>query len=84
MTDGKYYLGIRPEDILPSDKGPLKGNIQSVELIGRERILHFELAGERIKSIVRVENEISEGTVITFDLAYHKVFIFRLDGERIY
>ena len=84
ITNGKYYLGIRPEDIFPSDNGPLKGKIQSVELIGRERILHFELAGERVKSIVRVENEITEGTEVTFNLAYPKVFLFSLDGERIY
>ncbi|EOL44011.1 ABC transporter ATP-binding protein [Enterococcus phoeniculicola] len=84
MPDGNYHLGIRPEDVLPADSGVFTTTVHGVELIGRERILNFEVGSKRMKSIVSIETGIEEGTVMSFDFAYHKAFIFNENGERIY
>lgn len=85
MPDGEYVLGIRPEDVLPAEgKGVFKATLANVELIGRERILNFQIDSNRMKSIVSIEEELEEGTSVNFDLVYPKAFIFKKSGERIY
>ncbi|WP_071130707.1 ABC transporter ATP-binding protein [Enterococcus timonensis] len=86
MPEGKYFLGIRPEDVLPVEAGDgaFSADIDGVELIGRERILKFDVGSEHLKSIVKVEDQIEEGAHLHFDFAYHKAFIFKESGERIY
>ncbi|WEV44571.1 ABC transporter ATP-binding protein [Streptococcaceae bacterium ESL0687] len=84
LTDGKYVLGIRPEDILPVENGIFNAEITQVELIGRERILNFYLNNDRLKSIVSIEQAIEVGQNLAFDFAYNKAFIFKEDGERVY
>lgn len=86
LTDGKYFFGIRPEDVMPVEEtvSLFDTSIRGVELIGRERILNFRLGNENVKSIVSVEEVIEENEHRYFDFAYHKAFIFKEDGERIY
>lgn len=84
IEDGDYILGVRPEDLIPSENGILEANIRSVELIGRERILNFDFEEHHIKSIVPVETVIEENDTISFDFLYHKAFIFKESGERVY
>lgn len=86
LLDGNYYLGIRPEDVIPvvANQGLFNRHVSSVELIGRERILNFDLAGTNTKSIVSIETEIDEAAQVTFDFAYHKVFMFKENGERVH
>lgn len=84
LVDGKYILGIRPEDVHPSADRIFKAVISQVELIGRERILNFYLNEDRFKSIVSVEEQIDAGMELTFDFAYKKAFIFKESGERVY
>lgn len=85
MPDGNYFIGIRPEDVLPVDgAGAFQTVIAGVELIGRERILNFDIDTHHLKSIVSIEEDIQEGAQLTFDFAYQKAFIFKEDGTRIY
>lgn len=84
LSDGKYTFAIRPEDVFPSETGLLSSTITSVELIGRERILHFSADDYNMKSIVSVERQIVEQDTVTFDFNYHKAFIFDENGERVY
>lgn len=85
VKDGNYFLGIRPEDVLPVDGiGAFAAVIDGVELIGRERILKFDLGIEHMKAIVSVEDAIEEGANLNFDLAYHKAFLFDESGKRVY
>ncbi|WEV60077.1 ABC transporter ATP-binding protein [Streptococcaceae bacterium ESL0729] len=84
LTDGKYVLGIRPEDVIPVENGIFTAEISQVELIGRERILNFFLNNDRLKSIVSIEQAIEVGQNLSFDFAYNKAFIFKEDGERVY
>ena len=87
LADGHYYLGMRPEDVVPSsegEQGHFSTTISGVELIGRERILHFPLGEQFLKSIVSVEHKIEEGDTLSFTLLKHKIFLFDKDGARVY
>lgn len=84
LVNGRYTIAIRPEDVIPVESGVLTSQISSVELIGRERILHFEVGSTPMKSIVSVERQIVENDVVSFDFNYHKIFIFDENGERVY
>ena len=84
LENGHYYLGLRPEDLVPSENGLFTVTVTAVELIGRERILHFTLGEQNIKSIVSVEHKIEEGDTLSFDLLRHKLFLFDQNGERVY
>lgn len=84
VENGHYYLGLRPEDLVPSENGLFTVTVTAVELIGRERILHFTLGEQDIKSIVSVEHKIEEGDTLSFDLLRHKLFLFNQNGERVY
>ena len=84
LENGHYYLGLRPEDLVPSENGLFTVTVSAVELIGRERILHFTLGEQDIKSIVSVEHKIEEGDTLSFDLLRHKLFLFDQNGERVY
>ena len=84
LENGHYYLGLRPEDLVPSENGLFTVTVTAVELIGRERILHFTLGEQDIKSIVSVEHKIEEGDTLSFDLLRHKLFLFDQNGERVY
>lgn len=86
LMDGKYYFGVRPEDVMPVEETNrlFSSMVAGVELIGRERILNFKLGNDHVKSIVSIEDVIEENEHRHFDFAYHKAFIFKEDGERIY
>ncbi|OWW46236.1 sugar ABC transporter ATP-binding protein [Enterococcus hirae 88-15-E09] len=84
LVDGKYILGIRPEDVFPTTNGLFEVQVSGVELIGREQILNFSLAAKRLKSIVSIEKLIEKDTVLSFDFQYHKMFLFDEEGERVY
>ena len=87
LADGHYYLGMRPEDVVPvseGEQGLFSTTISGVELIGRERILHFPLGEQFLKSIVSVEHKIEEGDTLSFTLLKHKIFLFDKDGARVY
>lgn len=85
LVDGTYLLGVRPEDVnIVEDNALFEAKVSSVELIGRERILNFELGTTNSKSIVSIEQEIYEGETIKADFNYNKSFIFKESGERVY
>lgn len=85
MPDGKYLLGVRPEDInVGEDLNLFTRDVSTVELIGRERIINFSLNEENAKSIVSIEHVISEDDTIHCDFNYHKIFVFKEDGTRVY
>ena len=84
LEQGYYSLGLRPEDLVPTENGLFTVTVTAVELIGRERILHFTLGEQDIKSIVSVEHKIEEGDTLSFDLLRHKLFLFDQNGERVY
>ena len=47
-TTGPITLGIRPEDLIPQADGEIALNVDIVEELGANRLLHGSVAGERV------------------------------------
>lgn len=84
LVDGSYKIGIRPEDVIVKDSGLMSVNIETVELIGRERILNFKTGSVNSKAIVPIDVLVNEGDQLSFDYNYDKLFLFQEDGTRVY
>lgn len=84
LVDGTYKLGIRPEDVVVSEQGLYTVKIETVELIGRERILNFKTGGTNSKAIVPIDVLVNEGDTLSFNFNYPKMFLFKDDGSRVY
>ena len=85
IVDGKYLLGVRPEDVILSDlPGLFNTKVNSVELIGRERIVNFSIDNISAKAIVSIEHVVLADETINCDFNYSRVFLFKEDGERVY
>lgn len=85
LAEGTYYLGLRAEDLLPNASSDVfETEIESVELIGRDRILKFDINGTHAQSVVGVEEEFNQGDQLHFDFLGHKAFLFKEDGTRVY
>lgn len=86
ITDGTYYAGIRPEHLSLCEKG--KGDftvpIESIELIGKDRILNFNVNGVHSKSVTDIAAAVVGGNVVSFNIAYGSIYLFREDGSRVY
>lgn len=83
--DKSYCLGIRPENIQPNDLDfDFQAQIKDIELIGRDRILKFEIDEKQYRSLVKVENEINVGDTVKFKINMEKAFIFNDKGERLF
>lgn len=83
--DKSYCLGIRPENIQPNDSDfDFQAQIKDIELIGRDRILKFEIDEKQYRSLVKVENEINVGDTVKFKINMEKAFIFNAKGERLF
>lgn len=80
----KYILGVRPENIHYDPKGPITSLVDLVELMGKEAIVTFTINDLHVKSIVPIEVEILEDHDYSFNMDYHRLFIFKEDGTRIY
>lgn len=84
IKEGKYILSVRPENILPAEKGQIKARIEDVELIGRERILKFEHDGQQARSLVSLEMPIKRGDQVQLRLRLDRLFLFTPEGKRVY
>lgn len=79
-------LGIRPEDLILSDDGPITANLQRSEYLGNDIMLHARIIdGEPIRALVPAQSTLpSEGE--SFGLCINKMHLFasrtgiRMDG----
>jgi ABC-type sugar transport system ATPase subunit len=78
IPDGKYLFGIRPEHLVPDEKGPLSGEIVSVEYIGAVSYVKIEVnkipltasvegGGERYKIGQRLRLAVDDSKIYLFD-----------------
>ncbi|MDO5028805.1 MAG: ABC transporter ATP-binding protein [Bacillota bacterium] len=84
LSDKDYTLGIRPEHFFLDENGPVEVQVQSVEMIGRYMIIHFDLQGQASRAVVDSRNKISIGQNIRFSIDYNSIYLFAKDGRRIY
>ncbi len=84
LNSPNYIVGIRPEYFILSNNPLFDVIIDSVELIGRDRIVHFSANDSFAKSITDINDNIQENDTVGFDIQYDKIYIFEEDGTRVY
>ncbi|WP_435066209.1 ABC transporter ATP-binding protein [Halobaculum sp. EA56] len=85
---GSVTLGVRPEDVeLASESGPATavGTVEVVEPMGRENLLHVDVAGEEVVASVPGEYEVSSGRTVRLRFPRDRVHAFDGgDGEAVF
>ncbi|MCR1821757.1 MULTISPECIES: ABC transporter ATP-binding protein [Terrisporobacter] len=84
LTEGKYIVGIRPEYFVTSEKPLFEAKIETVELIGKDCIVNFNVNGVHAKSITDVNQNIRENDEVGFDIDYNGIYLFQENGVRVY
>lgn len=84
LNEASYFVGIRPEYFLLKDHGEFQVHVESIELVGKDRILNFEANGVHSKAITDISNMVVRGDTITFDIEYGSIYVFEKDGSRVY
>lgn len=85
LVDDEYIVGIRPEYfVLDTDTVDFTTTVDSIELIGKDAILNFEINGIHAKAISDIAHHIKVGDKLNFAIKYESIYIFKKDGERVY
>lgn len=79
-----YFVGIRPEYFILQQQGEFQIQVESIELIGKDRILNFDINGMHSKAITDIANMVVGGDMISFDIEYGRMYLFEEDGSRVY
>ena len=58
---GAVTVGIRPEDVIPSPQGDLTFNVDIIEELGAQRLLHGQMAGQAFSVAVPKDQEAATG-----------------------
>ena len=87
LEDNKsYFIGIRPEYFLMNkdDEDAIDVEVESIELIGKDCIINFELAGKFAKTIIDSDHRVSPQDKLKLTVDYDNIYLFEKDGKRIY
>jgi multiple sugar transport system ATP-binding protein len=79
----ELLVGIRPEDIKPSDEGEFSGRVMLTEPLGVETILHIEAGEKTTVSIIPGMSPYAIDDAIKFDVARDRLHYFNPAGMRI-
>lgn len=74
--DQKSILGIRSEDLILESNGQIKSQVELVEMLGSEKLVHFKLNENNIIAKISSEIEIEQGDPIAFSLNFEKIILF--------
>ena len=82
---GKVNVGLRPEDFKIEDNGPIKLNVELVELVGADTLIHGKLDGSDeilIASIQGVINDNLKGKSINLSFKEEKLHLFDISSDQ--
>lgn len=80
----EYILGIRPEYFSVDSSGPISVTINSIEMIGRYSIIHFDLDEEKSRAVVDSKILYKVGDKLNISINLESMYIFEVDGGRVY
>lgn len=80
----EYILGIRPEYFSVDSSGPISVTINSIEMIGRYSIIHFDLDEEKSRAVVDSKILYEVGDKLNISINLESMYIFEVDGGRVY
>lgn len=72
---GPVWAGIRPSDVELQDAGPLKGRVDTIELLGRDTVLYVS-CGQLEFAILSERKDHREGDIVRFSLKPGKTHCF--------
>lgn len=75
LTDKKVIIGIRPEHFSVNDNG-IKAMPELVEMLGGEKLVHFNLEGKKITAKLSSDKDASVGEEISLSPDVSKVLVF--------
>jgi multiple sugar transport system ATP-binding protein len=78
-----FLLGVRPEDVNPDSAGEFTGELILTEPLGVETVLHIDIGGQRLLSLIPGMTEFKIGDAIRFDIIHERLHCFDLEGQRI-
>ena len=78
-----FLLGIRPEDIQPSDEGEFSGRVLLTEPLGVETIVHIQSGDQNLVSIVPGTTQFNINDNVRFNIVKERLHIFDRDGVRV-
>lgn len=78
-------LGVRPDDLVPSDSGKLAGIVDFIERMGGQSLVHLEIpSGDELLWQIQGDAPQSSGATIRFDLAKSsRLHLFDQTGKRV-
>ena len=83
--NGKVNVGLRPEDFTINEKGPIKLNVELVELIGANTLIHGRLENSNeilVASIAGVISESEIGNQINLSFDENKLHLFDVNSNQ--
>ncbi len=84
LNEENYIVGIRPEYFELSENPLFEVNVESVELIGKDCIINFNVNDVNAKSITDISKKVSEGDKIGLGIDYNGIYLFQENGVRVY
>lgn len=87
LNDGqKLTIGIRPEHFILSDKkeDTIDVKVESIELIGKDCIINFELNDVLAKTITDTSKRIEKDEDLSLKIDYENIYLFDEEGRRVY
>lgn len=86
IADQEVIVGIRPEGFVLDPNGPLKCQLNNVEVMGRDVSVvstHPASLNPSVRSIIDADNKVDmEQTTVRYAVKPHKLFIFSKDDEK--
>ena len=84
LEDEMYNVGIRAEYFSISENPKIRTKITSVELIGKDCIIHFDLNKIHSKTITDISYTPKVGDDLALSIDYDNIYIFDKTGKRVY
>lgn len=84
VSDGKVYVGIRPEGFLLDENGPFACHLRSVEIMGRDSSVvatNVASLNPLIRAVMNTEHVVKTEEIVRFSLKPGKVFLFDRESE---
>lgn len=76
FPDKEAILGVRPEDLILNEGGQIKAEIELVEMLGSEKLVHFKYNGANTIAKLTSDIAVEQGSSIAFSLNVEKANFF--------
>jgi sn-glycerol 3-phosphate transport system ATP-binding protein len=83
-TSGKVTLGIRPEHLVLDEKGKIKIEVDLLEQLGSNTLVHGRLEGTQSPIVISLDGiqTINAGVVLSFDAPPLALHLFDVETEK--